>query len=102
MGGRILAAQSCRLARCGNPVIAPGGLTFYYGGLFPQWKGSAFIGGLAVKGLVRVAFDGGKPHEADFWQLGHRIRDVVAGPDGALWLIEDETNGRLLRLAPKP
>ena len=83
-----------------TPVIAPGGLTFYYGNLFPQWKGSAFIGGLAVSGLVRVAFDNGKAREADFWQLGHRIRDVVAGPDGALWLIEDETNGRLLRLAP--
>jgi len=85
-----------------TPVIAPGGLTFYYGNLFPQWKGSAFIGGLAVTGLVRVAFDGGKPHEADFWDLGHRIRDVVAGPDGALWLVEDEKNGRLLRMTPKP
>ena len=85
-----------------TPVIAPGGLTFYYGNLFPQWKGSAFIGGLKVMGLVRVAFEGGKPQETNFWQLGHRIRDVVAGPDGALWLIEDEANGRLLRLTPKP
>jgi len=85
-----------------TPVIAPAGLTFYYGNLFPQWKGSAFIGGLKVQGLVRVSFEGGKAKEADFWPLGHRIRDVVAGTDGALWLVEDEANGRLLRLAPKP
>ena len=84
-----------------TPVIAPAGLTFYYGNLFPQWKGSAFIGGMKVMGLVRVTFDGGKPQEANFWQLGHRIRDVVAGPDGALWLVEDEANGRLLKLTPK-
>jgi glucose/arabinose dehydrogenase len=49
--------------------------------------------------LIRIAFDGGA-HQANRWDLGHRIRDVVAGPDGALWLIEDETNGRLLRLTP--
>ena len=83
-----------------TPVIAPGGLTFYYGSLFPQWKGSAFIGALAGDGLIRIAFDGG-PHQANRWALGHRIRDVVAGPDGALWLVEDEPNGRLLRLTPK-
>jgi glucose/arabinose dehydrogenase len=82
------------------PIIAPAGLTFYYGNLFPQWKGSAFIGAMGGTGLVRVAFDGG-PHQANRWNLGHRIRDVVAGPDGALWLVEDETNGRLLRLTPK-
>ena len=83
-----------------TPIIAPGGLTFYYGNMFPQWKGSAFIGALGGTGLIRVAFDGG-PHQADRWDLGHRIRDVVAGPDGALWLVEDEANGRLLRLTPK-
>jgi glucose/arabinose dehydrogenase len=83
-----------------TPIIAPAGLTFYYGNLFPQWKGSAFIGALGGTGLIRVAFDGGA-HQANRWNLGHRIRDVVAGPDGALWLIEDETNGRLLRLSPK-
>ena len=82
-----------------TPIIAPAGLTFYYGNLFPQWKGSAFIGALAGTGLIRIAFDGG-PRQANRWNLGHRIRDVVAGPDGALWLIEDETNGRLLRLTP--
>ncbi|HWI86642.1 MAG TPA: PQQ-dependent sugar dehydrogenase [Sphingomonas sp.] len=84
-----------------TPVIAPGGLTFYYGSLFPAWKGSAFIGGLAVEALIRVSFDGGVAREADRWAMGARIRDVVAGPDGALWLLEDSADGRLLRLTPK-
>jgi aldose sugar dehydrogenase len=84
-----------------NPVIAPGGLTFYDGALFPAWRGSAFTGGLATKALIRIAFDGTTPREADRWTLGERIRDVAAGPDGALWAIEDTQSGRLLRLTPK-
>ncbi|WP_116091219.1 PQQ-dependent sugar dehydrogenase [Sphingomonas crusticola] len=84
-----------------TPVIAPGGLTFYYGSLFPQWKGSAFIGGMAAQSLIRVSFDGGTPREAERFAMGKRIRDVVAGPDGALWLLEDGKDGRLLRLTPK-
>jgi glucose/arabinose dehydrogenase len=85
-----------------TPVIAPAGLAFYYKSLFPQWKGSAFIGGLKVESLVRVAFDGPNgAREADRWNMGHRIRDVAVGPDGALWLIEDEEKGRLLKLTPK-
>jgi glucose/arabinose dehydrogenase len=85
-----------------NPVIAPAGLAFYNGNLFPEWKGSAFIGGLAADALVRIAFSGdGSAREADRWDMGHRIRDVAVAPDGALWLIEDEDGGRLLRLTPK-
>jgi glucose/arabinose dehydrogenase len=86
-----------------TPVIAPAGLTFYTGKLFPDWKGSAFIGALREEALVRIVFDTPTTaHEANRWKMGHRIRDVVAGPDGALWLIEDEDGGRLLRLTPKP
>jgi glucose/arabinose dehydrogenase len=84
-----------------NPVIAPGGLTFYDGALFPAWRGSAFTGGLAAKALIRIAFDGTTPREADRWTMQERIRDVAAGPDGALWVIEDTRTGRLLRLTPK-
>lgn len=85
-----------------TPVIAPAGLAFYYKSLFPQWKGSAFIGGLKVMSLVRVAFDGPNgAREADRWDMGHRIRDVAVGPDGALWVIEDEDAGRLIKLTPK-
>lgn len=85
-----------------TPVIAPAGLAFYEGNMFPAWRGSAFIGGLVEKGLVRIAFDNrGGAREAERWDLGHRIRDVAVASDGAIWLIEDEGEGRLLRLTPK-
>lgn len=84
-----------------NPVIAPAGLAFYDGTLFPEWRGSAFIGGLAANALVRVTFDAdGGAAEADRWDLEARIRDVAVGSDGALWVIEDDSPGRLLRLTP--
>lgn len=85
-----------------TPVIAPAGLAFYEGRMFPAWRGSAFIGGLVERGLVRIAFDGnGGAKEADRWVLGHRIRDVAVASDGAVWLIEDEVRGQLLRLTPR-
>ena len=84
-----------------TPVIAPAGLAFYEGQMFPQWRGSAFIGGLAVQALVRVTFDDkGAAREADRWDMGARIRDVAVAPDGAIWVIEDDSEGRLLRLTP--
>jgi glucose/arabinose dehydrogenase/Zn-dependent M28 family amino/carboxypeptidase len=83
------------------PVIAPGNLTFYRGAMFPQWNGSAFIGGLASKTLNRITFDGhGGAAPAERWNVGHRIRDVEVAPDGALWMIEDAKNGGLFRLTP--
>lgn len=81
-----------------TPVIAPAGLTFYNGRMFPEWQGSAFVGGLASTSLSRIAFDNGVPREADRWDMGARIRAVMAGPDGALWVLEDGSGGRLLRL----
>ncbi|WP_267395760.1 MULTISPECIES: PQQ-dependent sugar dehydrogenase [unclassified Sphingomonas] len=81
-----------------NPVIAPAGLAFYNDNMFPQWRGSAFVGGLASTSLVRVAFDGTRAREAERWDMGARIRAVMAGPDGGLWLLEDGDNGRLLHL----
>lgn len=82
-----------------TPVIAPAGLAFYEGGMFPAWRGSALIGGLVAQGLVRIAFDGhGEATQADRWSLGHRIRDVAVASDGAVWLIEDGENARLQRL----
>jgi len=86
-----------------NPVISPGGLMIYSGALFPQWKGSAFIGGLSSKALVRVALNGDSAAKADQWDMGARIREVEQGPDGAIWLLEDEkdgSQGRLLKLTP--
>ncbi len=84
-----------------TPVIAPAGLAFYEGAMFPQWRGSALIGGLRVQALVRVSFSpDGQPDEADRWDMGARIRDVAVAADGAVWLIEDANPGRLVRLTP--
>ena len=83
------------------PVIAPGGLMFYTASLFPQWKGSVFTGGLASKTLIRMTVTGADAKPADRWAMDNRIRDVEQGPDGALYLLEDEKQGRLLRLTPK-
>ena len=83
-----------------NPVISPAGMMIYSGRMFPQWRGSAFIGGLSSKALVRVALNGTEARKADQWDMGNRIREVEQGPDGAVYLLEDRKNGRLLRLTP--
>lgn len=82
------------------PAISPAGLMFYSGDLFPGWRGSAFIGGLSSEALVRVAFNGTAAVEAERFDMGRRIREVEQGPDGALWVLEDERGGRLLKLTP--
>lgn len=87
-----------------NPAISPAGLMIYSGDMFQDWKGSAFIGGLGAKSLVRVKLDGEAATKADQWDMGARIREVEQGPDGAIWLLEDEragSQGRLLKLTPK-
>lgn len=84
-----------------TPVISPAGFIIYSGTLFPQWKGSGFIGGLSSTSLVRVAFDGDSAREAERFNMGERIREVEQGPDGALWLLEDGSKARLLKLTPK-
>jgi glucose/arabinose dehydrogenase len=86
-----------------TPVIAPGSLTFYNGAMFPQWNGSALIGGLATKTLSRITFDGnGGAAPAERWDVGHQIRDVAVGPDGAVWMIENANPGGLFRVTPNP
>lgn len=87
-----------------NPAISPGGLMVYSGDLFADWKGSAFLGGLGAKALVRVKLDGENATKADQWDMGARIREVEQGPDGSIWLLEDGrdgSKGRLLKLMPK-
>jgi glucose/arabinose dehydrogenase len=85
-----------------TPVIAPSGMAFYSGDLFPQWKGNLFIGGLATRVLVRLELSGEKvvKEERLLENLSERIRDVRSGPDGALWLLTDNTAGRILRVTP--
>ena len=85
-----------------TPIIAPGNLMFYNGAMFPQWKGSALMGGMQTLTLNRITFDGkGGATPAERWSVGHRIRDVEVGPDGALWMLEDANPGGLFRVTPK-
>lgn len=85
-----------------TPVIAPGNFIFYKGALFPQWKGSALISGIATSSLSRVTFDDkGGATPAERWAVGHRIRDVEEAADGALWMLEDANPGGLFRVTPK-
>ena len=86
-----------------TPVISPSGFIIYDGDLFPAWRGDGFIGGLSSQALVRVTFDGDQAREAERWDMGQRIREVEQGPDGAIWVLEDErggSGGRLLKLTP--
>lgn len=88
-----------------DPVIAPSGMTFYTGSLFPAWKGNLFIGGMASTNLVRVVLDGEKVVGeerllTDLTPERERIRDVRQGPDGALYLLTDNPKGRVLKLVP--
>jgi glucose/arabinose dehydrogenase len=85
-----------------TPVIAASGFAIYQGDLFPQWKGNAFIGGLVTRTLVRLELDGEKVtrEERLLGALNERIRDVRAGPDGAIWLLTDNSSGRILRVTP--
>jgi glucose/arabinose dehydrogenase len=84
------------------PSIAPSGMAFYTAGLIPKWKGSLFVGALKGEMLVRLTLDGDKVtgEERLLHDLGERIRDVRQGPDGALYLLTDASNGRILRVAP--
>ncbi len=84
------------------PSIATSGLTFYTGDLFPAWRGNALVGGLVSQTLSRLDLDGEKvvKEERLLQGLNERIRDVRQGPDGAIWLLTDASNGRVIRVAP--
>jgi glucose/arabinose dehydrogenase len=77
-----------------NPVISPSSLMFYSGSEFPQWRGDAFIGGLSSQSIVRIEFDGNNAREAERFAMGIRIRAIEQGGDGAIWILEDEREGR--------
>ncbi len=82
------------------PSIAPSGLIHYSGKDFPQWKGNAFIGGLVSQALIRVDIKGNSANEAERFKWRKRIREVEQAPDGSLWVLEDRSGGRLLKLQP--
>ena len=86
-----------------TPVISPSSMIFYSGAMFPDWRGSALIGGLSGRALVRVTFDGDTAREAERFDMGQRIREVEQHEDGSVYVLEDMqrgSGGRLLRLVP--
>ncbi len=84
-----------------TPVIAPASLITYRGTLFEGWRGNLLTAGLESRAIVRIELQGETASEAARYDMGKRIRSVVEGPDGALWVLEDGNDGRLLRLTPK-
>ena len=85
------------------PSIATSGLLFYTGDKFPQWRGSAFVGGLASQQLSRLEMDGDRVVREEVLLKGvikQRVRDVEQGPDGFIYLLTDEADGRLVRIEP--
>jgi glucose/arabinose dehydrogenase len=83
-----------------DPSIAPSGLAFYTGDRFPSWRGSLFVGSLKFGMLVRLELDGERVtrEERLLQGLNARVRDVRQGPDGLLYLLTDEPDGRILRI----
>ncbi len=87
-----------------TPTISPGDLMVYDGELFGDWRGDAFAAGLSSRAIVRMELDGENASEVERYDMGARIRSVVQGPDGAIWVLEDDrrdSQGRLLKLTPK-
>ncbi|MGB6037806.1 MAG: PQQ-dependent sugar dehydrogenase [Cryomorphaceae bacterium] len=83
-----------------TPVISPSGMDFYTGNLFPEWKNHMLIGGLTAKGIVIVEINGEQAKEVDRIDLGARTREVKQGPDGAIYALTDQGNGKLLKITP--
>jgi len=84
-----------------TPVISPGGFIIYSGELFADWQGNGLIAGLSSQALVRIEFDGENAREAERFVMGERMRAVKQGPEGAIWMLEDGDEGRLLKLTPR-
>jgi glucose/arabinose dehydrogenase len=86
------------------PAISPSHLSFVEGTQFEAWRGNALAAGLGAKVIVRIEIDGATAREVERYDMKTRIRSVVEGPQGALWVLEDErgsSKGRLLKLTPK-
>lgn len=81
-----------------NPVISPSGITFYTAEAIPAWKGNLLIGGLSSQAIVRLTLDGETVTAEERIPMGARIRDVVQAPDGVVFALTDEYDGRILRL----
>lgn len=87
-----------------TPVISPAHLMAYSGAAFPKWRGNLIAAGLSSRAIIRIEIHDGAAMEAERFPMGAPIRSVVQGPEGALWVLEDESRegqGRLLKLTPK-
>lgn len=85
-----------------TPVISPSGMVFYTGDVFPAWRGSALIGGLSARGIVRVITDGQVVTGEERILLDARIRDVEQAPDDSVYVLTDQNDGKVWRLTPRP
>jgi glucose/arabinose dehydrogenase len=82
-----------------TPATAPSGLAFYTGDRYPDWKGSLFSGGLVSRDVRRVILDEqGRVTGQERLSIGARVRDVRQGPDGYLYVLTDESKGKVLRI----
>jgi glucose/arabinose dehydrogenase len=86
-----------------DPAIAPSGITFYSGKQIPEWRNNLFVAALAGEHVSRLVVDGNKivGEERLLLDQHQRMRDVKEGPDGALWVITDDANGKLIRLGAR-
>jgi len=83
-----------------TPTISPSGMIFYTGEMYPEWQGTALIGGLTASGIVRVQINGEQAEEVERIPLVARVRDIEQAADGSIYVITDEKNGKLLHLTP--
>jgi aldose sugar dehydrogenase len=83
-----------------TPAQAPSGLEFYYGDKFPEWEGNLFSGGLRGEQVRRLIIDGEEVIGEETLPVGRRVRDVITGPDGFIYLLSDESDGALIRIIP--
>ncbi len=86
-----------------TPVISPGHVMTYSGDLFSAWQGNLLIAGLSSQAIIRIEIEGDDATEVERFDMGARIRSVTQGPDGSLWVLEDDrddSQGRLLKLTP--
>ncbi|SFQ68753.1 PQQ-dependent sugar dehydrogenase [Hymenobacter arizonensis] len=86
-----------------DPVISPSGAQFYSGDAFPAWRGNLFVGSLSDRELVRIQLENGRVtgEERLLSDRKQRVRDVKQGPDGALYVVTDDSNGELWKIAPQ-
>ncbi|MEP1214037.1 MAG: PQQ-dependent sugar dehydrogenase [Marinobacter sp.] len=86
-----------------TPSIAPSGMTLYTGDRFPRWQGDLLIGALVTRQVHRVRLEDGSAREVEtlFGELEERIRAVETGPDGAVYLLTDSSDGRVLKVTPE-